>query len=432
MKNFPKKIATIGMSLLAVGAFGQTPVHKSLMAEHMPLHSNARQMSVLHQNHKTKSVMGMNHLILAYFNTDLGIVGQGSFGYFVPPAYCNMRYTINDSGATANKNYNGYHSSIVAFDTIVDVNDISYSAVSGTVHVDTIFANLGYHNTSGANDTLLFQIGAVSSFGYPTGAIYVTDTVIVPPTSTALPGLYLDSIYEIYIIPNGGAGYTIPAAAPDGYKFNVTIEEYGSKLDTLGTYYGAPDYSCGGFGYAQYTFVGPMMGVAPHVNTIMTGYEWYDQFGGTPGQVLSWPNANGDLYNSHGSFGNIWTVPNCAPGEDTAYIYTQDNFVAVAITYDDNTAVPKVSNNNSLSVNQNSPNPFNKTTQISYNLTKSSDVTFSVYDMTGRVLVNNVYTNSGAGAHTINLSANSFSPGVYFYSFNVNGSVVTRKMVITE
>jgi hypothetical protein len=435
MKNISKKIATIGMSLLSVAAFAQAPITKLQVTKPMtqvPSLNQAKELKTLHQNPTTHNVEGgPTHLDLVYYNTDENLVGSSNYGYFIPPAYMNMGYTINDTGATSNKNYNGYHSAILLFDTIVDAAANAYTAVSGSMKVDTIFVNLGYHNKSGRNDTLVFHLGSVLGNGYPTGTNYTNDTVVVTPHSSALPGNDLDSIYEIFIVPNGGAGYTIPAGAPKGYKFNVTIEEYGSKQDTLGVFYGAPDYSCSGYGYAQYTQVGPKMGVAPNVNTVMTGFEFYDKNGGTPGQVLSWPNANGDLYNSGGSFGNIWNIPDCAPGEDTSYIYTQDAFIAVAVDYNDNTGISKIANNG-LSVAQNYPNPFNKETTINYSLTKSSTVTFTVYDITGRVVTNNNYGNVAPGQYQVNLSANTFSPGIYFYTFNVNGSTVTKKMVITE
>ena len=69
---------------------------------------------------------------------------------------------------------------------------------------------------------------------------------------------------------------------------------------------------------------------------------------------------------------------------------------------------------------------------LAYSLTKSSDVTFTVYDITGRVITTNIMGNVAAGQYSINLSANKFSPGIYFYTFNVNGSNITKKMVITE
>lgn len=432
MKNFSKSIAAISMSLLTVAAFGQTPVHNSLngvVMQHTMSHANAKELAVLHAGNKTHSPMTMSHLELQYFNTDFNNVGQGNFTYWIPPAYCNMAYSAADTGAGTNKNYNGYHSAIVIFDTLVDVYDIPYSASSGSVTVDTVFADLGYRNTSNSNDTLVFHIGSVGTNGYPTGTFYTNDTVIVAPHSAALPGTYLDSIYEIYIIPNGGAGFTIPT----GSKFNVTIEEYGSKLDTLGPFYGSPYFSCNGNGWASRTTVGYPMGVIPRLNSLMTGFQFYNtvNFGGN-GSVLTWPNPNGDLYNSASSFGECWnTNTGCGVGLDSSYLYYQDLFISVGIDYNDVTGVSAI-NPSGLSVGQNYPNPFNKQTTISYSLTKASNVTFTIYDMTGRIINTTNYGSVAPGQYQINLSANTFSPGVYFYTFNVNGSTVTKKMVITE
>ena len=87
---------------------------------------------------------------------------------------------------------------------------------------------------------------------------------------------------------------------------------------------------------------------------------------------------------------------------------------------------------NGFAVAQNAPNPFNKSTVISYNLNKTSNVDFFVFDMAGRKLITSTLSNVSEGQHTIDLNANQFTPGVYFYSFTINGVVVTKKMVITE
>jgi len=85
-----------------------------------------------------------------------------------------------------------------------------------------------------------------------------------------------------------------------------------------------------------------------------------------------------------------------------------------------------------FSISQNTPNPFNQSTVIKYNLTKSSNVVFTVYDMTGRELTNSTYSTVAPGQHSIELAANQFTPGVYLYTFNINGVKVTKRMVITE
>ena len=51
-----------------------------------------------------------------------------------------------------------------------------------------------------------------------------------------------------------------------------------------------------------------------------------------------------------------------------------------------------------LRVGQNAPNPFNQNTQIKYNLTRSSDVVFTVHDLAGRELVRNNYTTVAPGS----------------------------------
>src|SRR5690606_38553959 len=63
---------------------------------------------------------------------------------------------------------------------------------------------------------------------------------------------------------------------------------------------------------------------------------------------------------------------------------------------------------------QNVPNPFNGTSQITYSLDNSSDVTFEITDVTGKV-VKRVYEGvKGAGEYTIMLDANEFSQGIYY------------------
>ena len=85
-----------------------------------------------------------------------------------------------------------------------------------------------------------------------------------------------------------------------------------------------------------------------------------------------------------------------------------------------------------VSLSQNMPNPFNGTTQIGYELANASDVVFSVYDITGRIVLENKLGMNNAGKHTIDLNAAEFSKGVYFYNIRANGASLSRKMIITE
>ncbi len=80
----------------------------------------------------------------------------------------------------------------------------------------------------------------------------------------------------------------------------------------------------------------------------------------------------------------------------------------------------------------NCPNPFNKTTTISYELANPSEVKFEVYDITGRKLmtINEGFKN--AGKNTTLLNASGFSKGIYFYTLKANGQSVTKRMVVID
>lgn len=86
-------------------------------------------------------------------------------------------------------------------------------------------------------------------------------------------------------------------------------------------------------------------------------------------------------------------------------------------------------------LDQNYPNPFNPTTQISYSISKASNVALEVYDVYGRkvrTLVNN--RKQSAGEHAVTFNAESLASGVYFYKLTLigQGKTLTRKMTLVK
>ncbi len=70
-------------------------------------------------------------------------------------------------------------------------------------------------------------------------------------------------------------------------------------------------------------------------------------------------------------------------------------------------------------LNQNYPNPFNPTTIISYDLPEASDLSLTIYDITGRTITTLTDTHQLAGTYSIQWSGtddsgNQVSTGVYF------------------
>jgi len=86
---------------------------------------------------------------------------------------------------------------------------------------------------------------------------------------------------------------------------------------------------------------------------------------------------------------------------------------------------------------QNVPNPFNPTTQISFNLAQRENVSVSVYDVTGR-RVNTLFSGSlGVGPHSVkwdgtNTNGARVSSGVYLYVLRTSREEIARSMVLLK
>lgn len=78
---------------------------------------------------------------------------------------------------------------------------------------------------------------------------------------------------------------------------------------------------------------------------------------------------------------------------------------------------PIIAMNNSLE--QNYPNPFNPVTNISFSLESDARINLTVFDISGRklieVLKDNLYS---AGRHTIKFDGSYLPSGVYFYKLS--------------
>jgi hypothetical protein len=81
-------------------------------------------------------------------------------------------------------------------------------------------------------------------------------------------------------------------------------------------------------------------------------------------------------------------------------------------------------------LSQNYPNPFNPSTNIKFELPKSSDVKLSVYDVLGREVSVLVNERRNAGVHEVKFDAAGLSSGVYFYRMQAGSFVVTKKLLL--
>ncbi len=80
----------------------------------------------------------------------------------------------------------------------------------------------------------------------------------------------------------------------------------------------------------------------------------------------------------------------------------------------------------------NYPNPFNPSTTINYFLPKAATVSLRVYDMFGREVALLDEGRRAPGVHTVRFAADRIPSGVYMYRLTVDGSLLSRKMILVK
>lgn len=80
---------------------------------------------------------------------------------------------------------------------------------------------------------------------------------------------------------------------------------------------------------------------------------------------------------------------------------------------------------------QNYPNPFNPSTTISFTMKQAGLATLKVYDMLGRMVVQNKY-QAQRGENAISFNGSKLSSGVYYYQLNTKGFSKTLKMMLVK
>jgi flagellar hook assembly protein FlgD len=85
-----------------------------------------------------------------------------------------------------------------------------------------------------------------------------------------------------------------------------------------------------------------------------------------------------------------------------------------------------------FAVAQNSPNPFNPATTISFTLSKAGKTTVEVYNMAGQKVDTLLNSPLNAGLHSVVWNAARFSAGVYFYTVRSGDFARTMKMTLLK
>jgi hypothetical protein len=140
--------------------------------------------------------------------------------------------------------------------------------------------------------------------------------------------------------------------------------------------------------------------------------------------AMYFANENGDLEDDPG-------ITDIAVDEENNRITGKvAHFSTIVVA--PNTEAPSAVNTtapSAFTVAQNTPNPFNPTTTISFTLAKAGHTTVDVYNVAGQKVSTLVNGNLSAGSHSVTWNAAKFSAGVYFYT--VKSGSFTRSMKMT-
>ena len=135
--------------------------------------------------------------------------------------------------------------------------------------------------------------------------------------------------------------------------------------------------------------------------------------------------------------------PNSAVSNEIALaLYNSSDHLPIYADFSiDNLTEVKNSNQNAINNNfelyQNYPNPFNPVTIISYKVPTRSNpydnfVRLIVYNSMGEEVRRLVDTRQSSGSYEVNFDAGNLSSGIYFYSLFIDGTNLTKKMLLLK
>jgi len=94
---------------------------------------------------------------------------------------------------------------------------------------------------------------------------------------------------------------------------------------------------------------------------------------------------------------------------------------------DGTTVVPET-----IELGQNYPNPFNPTTEIQYQIVEEAFVSLTIYNLLGEVIEVLVSGTQSAGIHRIRFDGHNLPSGVYVYTLQVNGVILSNRMMVLK
>jgi len=80
----------------------------------------------------------------------------------------------------------------------------------------------------------------------------------------------------------------------------------------------------------------------------------------------------------------------------------------------------------------NYPNPFNPSTKIYYAIPKEGNVKITIYNSIGQKISEIINEFKNPGAYVVEFSGSNMSSGIYYYTLESNGFVLTKRMLLIK
>ncbi|HOZ83155.1 MAG TPA: T9SS type A sorting domain-containing protein [Bacteroidia bacterium] len=157
---------------------------------------------------------------------------------------------------------------------------------------------------------------------------------------------------------------------------------------------------------------------------IMTGISGLDVNHITHVRVIDVVGSIDELYATYDSqFNKIndpWPTPFPSSGFDLD---------AVGVIHQNTTSVNSIIENQ---FNLSYPNPFNKNNVIKLNLTKTEDLSMTLYDISGKAIYQFLDGKINAGEHLFNLRNSLIGNGIYFLKLSSKEHTETFKLIVND
>lgn len=124
------------------------------------------------------------------------------------------------------------------------------------------------------------------------------------------------------------------------------------------------------------------------------------------------------------------------PERDGVYFYKMKGFSGNGtVVFEADEIKIGITGIKNFKVEQNTPNPFNPTTNISYELFDASYVKLKVFDLIGKEIATLVDANQQKGTYTVTFDASKYAnltSGIYFYKLETEKYSEVKKMILTK